>query len=1381
MNRNTFLKVCAIAAMLSEAALAGAQVTGKIVDTPRRPGPTAQEKLPTEKRPVGKLPKLLKAGPNKSIANTGAFYGRTLYGAMINSTEWANASITDVPYGLYSFDMSESPKETGYITDLGYNFLSGAYSHNQFFGIGAMSVMGVLNGARYITIDTGNWKELKNIAYGTDKKSYSLLPSAMAYNPMDNKIYSLQYKDDLTGLDWCVYNPDYDEMDKLASFRGKYNVVTLAAVPSGEMYFINSYGDLYKINRKTARPSLVGYTGVTPVLYVQNMMYDGRTGTFLWAAQTAEGSSLYSVNPQTAETEKVLDFKNNEQFVALWTLDNDAVDGAPAQAGNLKLTYAKEGGLDGTITLDVPSTTFDGKPLDKPTAYVWLDGEIIKTGTVSAGTQLSIPVGLTEGNHYVAVNFSNDKGYSPLAYVDQYAGYDVPNKVESLSFNYEESEGKTHVTWSAPKGGVNGGYVDYDNLTYTIVRMPDSVTVADHYKETTFSEAEPQDMHNYSYRVYAVNNGKRGDYAESNKIVCGNAFTAPYSQSFADASVFTEFFTVVDGNEDGNTWRAGYNGDVRIDLMPDQPKGDDWLITPAIKLDGSTRYCFTMNMKTFTKGYPEDFELYVGTDPNDLSTFKLFKKEEGLELYETYSDYKAEFNIDTEGDYYIGIRYLSDMDKNGSLMLIKNVAVTKVGATKAPAPVSELKITPDADDAMAATISFVTPGKDLNGEPLTTINKVNIYRNGDSKPVHVFDSPAVNTALTWTDATVSKIGMNTYAVVAENEYGEGGVATDSAFVGIYTAPYLESFDSRAASELYKSTLEGIDLEANPYYGWTYDENNKKLTFYAFLSDDTTYLDAWLYTPMFRLDANAVYELGYKTNINLTAGSNITNKVYMGTAQEAEAQSEYIADMPSNTGYQQVGVSHTIVTTEAGKYCFGFNTLASGMYAYPNAEIDDVSLTYVKSASSPYRFTDYQSAASADGSLNADLSFKAPAVDYHGNKLNDLLKVEIYRGQSPTPVFTKDDVIPGAEVRWTDTQAQHGQNIYMLVASNAYGRSEVLSDTLFVGRDVPMTVSDLKIKGSADNKDATLSWEAPAVGANGGVVVDDEMSYNVYKYNPSDNVLTLIEKEVKDHTYTVENEASDKQRVVYYAVSAVNSEGESQAVASQVVLGQLYEMPFKESFANKELSTSPWQVVNGLDTYITWGITDPEGNSYNHASSQDNDGGAAYMYNGNSSENFTGAGFVTPKIALGNWNATLSFWVYNYATAYPDNKPVVQVYARPDDGDLELIGNFVVGSDTEEGWKQYEIPLDKFAGASHISFVLYGYTGGYQDVIYLDNIEMVKGTASGISSVGDKGKTVKSIRYYDVSGRETTGSAKGVTIRTVTYTDGTTSTQKILVK
>ena len=153
----------------------------------------------------------------------------------------------------------------------------------------------------------------------------------MAYNPVDDKIYAFMYKDDLSGLDWCVYNREYDEMDKIASFRGKYNVLALAAVPSGDMYFINAYGDLYRINKATGRPTMVGMTGVTPILYSQSMTYDNRTGLLLWAAQTSEGSAMYTVDPETAAVQKIISFRKNEQFTSLYSIESSAKDDAPAK------------------------------------------------------------------------------------------------------------------------------------------------------------------------------------------------------------------------------------------------------------------------------------------------------------------------------------------------------------------------------------------------------------------------------------------------------------------------------------------------------------------------------------------------------------------------------------------------------------------------------------------------------------------------------------------------------------------------------------------------------------------------------------------------------------------------------------------------------------------------------------------------------------------------------------------------------------------------------------------------------------------------------------------------------------------------------------------
>lgn len=1375
MKRKRFTDIAVAAVFLMCAAAAGAQTADCPSLTLRKPGPAAVTPIGETAVKGKSLTRVLKSDSRKRTADASAFEGRKLYCALINSTDWSSASLTSVPYGVYSFSIGGDMAMTPLRTSFDYDFTAGSFCRDTFVGIAPMTVMGALNGARYITIDTENWQELKRVMYGTEKKSYSLLSSTMAYNAIDNNTYSLQYNDEMSGMDWCIYNDVYDEMDKIAAFRGKYNVLTLAAVPDGSMYFINWMGDLYRIDKKTARPTLVGSTGVMPVMYAQSMVYDGRTGMFIWAAQTETGSELYAVNPETAETALIGRFSKNEQIVALKVDENAARDGAPAMAEGLDLVFDADGSLGGKIEFTVPRLTYGGAALGDALLNVWLDGENLKGVPAVPGEKVSIPVTLSEGNHYVAVNTSNGTGYSPLASTRKYAGYDTPLPVGGVTFAYDADAGKNTVSWNAPSAGVNGGYLDMANIRYTVVRMPDSVTVADNYGQTVFTETTPEAMHNYSYRVYATNNGKRGEYAESERIICGDAFTVPYSQSFADASVFDDFFTVVDANSDNNTWRKGFGGDVRIDINAQNcPAGDDWLITPAITLDGGMKYRYTINMKTFTNGYPESFEVYVGTDPDDLSTFRKVAAEEAFELYEDFGDYHADFLIDKPGKYYLALRYTGDSSKNAAMLMLKKVSVSAVGSSKAPAAVGSLEVTAGADDAMTATVSFDAPDKNLEEQPVSRLSRISIYRNREAEPVHVFESPATGARLTWTDGSVKAVGMNTYTVVPENEYGAGESAADSAFVGVYTAPYRETFDSRTAATFYKTTLDGIDLEANPFYGWRYNADNKWMDLSAYVTD--TPVAAWIYTPVIKLDGDAVYELTFGVSTSVYSET-FTNKVYMGTAADEGSQTVCLGDLPKSTGYQMKDVAYNVVTSADGKYCFGINSKGTKMYDYIEIKLDDVRLTYKKSAFSPYEFTGYKSEAAADGSLKAVMTFRTPAVDYHGNALKGNVKVEIFRGQNPTPVYTADDVVPGAAMTWTDTQPLHGLNTYMLVASNSYGRSEVLTDTLFVGRDVPQPVTTLTLRGSSDNKDAMLSWDTPEAGTNGGVVIADEVRYRVYSYNPDDRTFSLIADNVEGNTYLVELERQEKQRLLYYAVAPFTAEGAGQPTVGSVVLGGLYQLPYKESFANASAETSPWQIVTPYTDRYTWGVDNP-GGTYNNAEPQDGDGGCAYMYNGSMYEQYAGAGFVSPKVALDAGDNVLSFWVYNIATAYPDNRPSIVVYLRGDDGDVTHAATYTVGGDTEEGWKKYEVPLASLKGCAYMSFALYGYTGGGQDVIYLDNIRIEKAEPTGVGGVTEQAKTVQGVRWFTTDGREVASPGKGVYIMTETYTDGTRRSVKV---
>lgn len=189
------------------------------------------------------------------------------------------------------------------------------------------------------------------------------------------------------------------------------------------------------------------------------------------------------------------------------------------------------------------------------------------------------------------------------------------------------------------------------------------------------------------------------------------------------------------------------------------------------------------------------------------------------------------------------------------------------------------------------------------------------------------------------------------------------------------------------------------------------------------------------------------------------------------------------------------------------------------------------------------------------------------------------------------------------------------------------------------------------------------------------------------------------------------------------------------------------------------------------------MDNPDG-TRNNAKPQDGDGGCAYMFNGSMYEQYAGAGFISPKVALDANDNVLSFWVYNIATAYPNNRPSLYVYLRGDDGESIEAAKYIVGGDTEEGWKKYEIPLSQLKGCSHMSFALFGYTGGGSDVIYLDNIRIEKADPTGVGGVTEQAKTVQGVRWFTTDGREVTSPGKGVYIMTETYTDGTRRSVKV---
>ncbi|RLC46243.1 MAG: hypothetical protein DRH57_06445, partial [Candidatus Cloacimonadota bacterium] len=122
---------------------------------------------------------------------------------------------------------------------------------------------------------------------------------------------------------------------------------------------------------------------------------------------------------------------------------------------------------------------------------------------------------------------------------------------------------------------------------------------------------------------------------------------------------------------------------------------------------------------------------------------------------------------------------LVNVQQDPNLIAGYELAVT--ANPNAPGAPTNFVITPGAAGALEATLDWVNPAIQVNGDPLTELTSVEIYRNDDSLYT-VIDS-VIGGSETWTDTTGLDPGMYTYKLIPVNSYGNGLPAVDQAWIG----------------------------------------------------------------------------------------------------------------------------------------------------------------------------------------------------------------------------------------------------------------------------------------------------------------------------------------------------------------------------------------------------------------------------------------------------------------------------------------------------------------------------------------------------------------------------------------------------------------------
>ena len=805
---------------------------------------------------------------------------KTLWGNVLFDNTWG----AETPeYGMYSFS-TETPIKVKkqFLDDFFRATGAGAWIEDDLYFVMYQNFWGVDMIYLY-HYDTKTWemKQEKRL------ENYSLVAIETAV-ANDGTVYGCFLDADGTYNELGVV--DYATESRTTIGRLRHSYVAMGITSDNVLYGIAEDGNLYKIDTQTAEEVVVGSTGkqltkADGSYFYQSGEIDQTTNTFYWdCVDNNQQSTLYTVNLTTGQLTEVGQFANNNIISLLTIPKAKAADNAPAAVEQIDFDFAG-GSLTGNICFAAPTKQFDGNNLtDSKLTYTILNGkEEIATGETTPGAKVSQQVTLNKGYNTITVIVSNANGASPKCASRYYAGFDTPKSVGNAQTSVNANTGKATVTWEAPAGGQNDGYLG--ELTYDIKRYPEGKVVKTGHVGTTFEEKLPEgETTVYGYGITPSNNGTKGDEIVTNYVSYGDPITPPFYNGF-DAKYDLAYFTVMDADNDGETWSLkeadmfnGYDGYAQILRGEEKHSFNDWLITPALKVKANHKYNISFRLSGLYKYYEEQFEVKYGTAPTVEGMNKTLMPQTTIKRSD-FETVTLTLEADKDEVIYLGFHALSVL---GEAMGVKidDINVTAGVDNLAPDQVTELNVEADPQGTLSTKISFTAPTKTLNGKTLDNITGFQLRRTG--KVVAEIPAAAPGAKVEYTDNTPVN-GVNVYSVAAVNEKGASFYCTP---VAVYVGEDSPTTPVKANTETNTNSVR---------FNWNAPEkgihggylNPEKLTYTLAESDGSDYKPT--YTPV----GNTVGKTYFDLDVNPNDGAEQTVKTLFINAANDYGSSAYI--------------------------------------------------------------------------------------------------------------------------------------------------------------------------------------------------------------------------------------------------------------------------------------------------------------------------------------------------------------------------------------------------------------------------------------------------------------------------------------------------------
>ncbi len=613
---------------------------------------------------------------------------------------------------------------------------------------------------RLDTYDPETW-ELTSRDWDNNGSKYAhLTATALVHDPATGRVYG------------CFDSMDHEDAYEFgyADYASQTRT-TICTLPDwwracgidseGRLFAIDGASDVYLVDKATGNLTLLGNTGVEAYWQAGGTI-DPATDTFYYTTSTPSGGFLYSVDLATGAATQLYQFPYNDEISFLYVDTPLAAPGAPSQVTDLTVDFSE--GVEGIVSFNIPDHLYNGEAAEGEVSFaIKANGESVMEGTAAYGASVNAQVVLPgNGRYEISVVLSNENGPSPVVKTYVSIGNSAP-LMGTVTLSYDGTLMK--LNWKAATPADPEAKFDVDKVTYTVVRQPEGVTVATELKVTEFEDeyVYEGELAPIYYEVTAYHVDTQSEPKSSNKIYLGYVLP-PFSDGFDDPDKFS-MYTLIDGNGDGKKWECeSESAKMSFNVYADM---DDWMITPAIKLEKGKYYKFSLDVRCQSGSYPERFEVRWGASPEaDALVNELVPPTEVRNT--SFLNHYGYIVPEADGYYYVGIHGISERDEY--FLYVDNLLLADGLAETVPGLVTDLSVLPDFNGNGEAKITFTAPVVDLGGSPLASLDYVEIYR-GDSLVATV--NPAVaGQTYTVTDTNIPA-GVVTYYVSGVNGDGAG--------------------------------------------------------------------------------------------------------------------------------------------------------------------------------------------------------------------------------------------------------------------------------------------------------------------------------------------------------------------------------------------------------------------------------------------------------------------------------------------------------------------------------------------------------------------------------------------------------------------------------